>query len=283
MFGVPWPPAEAPVAEAWLPAVAGGAGLGGAGVPGVAVCRAVVGEGGRDVTVLRDPGPGVTVLWLALPASPAPPLSRGAGCGASNSVAGRGGVPDRTVSAVGDVPPGRTGAPGFAALPGAGCGAPRRAAAAGADGAGPGLATPAGVGRGFAAPPAAGCDVGEPTAGCDVGELAVCCEDGELAACCGECELAVGFGEGEPAVCCAELDGVVAAGVRGVPAFGPVADPSAGASAGGLAPDGGWFSAGARLDAGGPGLGRFRLGDGRRASERLLFGALISGSRGVSR
>ncbi|GIE78331.1 hypothetical protein Aph02nite_42810 [Actinoplanes philippinensis] len=37
-----------------------------------------------------------------------------------------------------------------------------------------------------------------------------------------------------------------------------------------------WPSAGARLDAGGPGFGRLRPGDGRRASERLRFGTLMS-------
>ncbi|MEU4626412.1 hypothetical protein AB0G04_41340 [Actinoplanes sp. NPDC023801] len=37
-------------------------------------------------------------------------------------------------------------------------------------------------------------------------------------------------------------------------------------------------SAGARLDAGGPGLGRFRFGVGRRDSARLRFGVLMSAS-----
>jgi hypothetical protein len=38
----------------------------------------------------------------------------------------------------------------------------------------------------------------------------------------------------------------------------------------------GWPSAGARLEAGGPGFGRFRSGAGRRASERLRWGTLMS-------
>ncbi|MEV4280242.1 hypothetical protein [Actinoplanes xinjiangensis] len=42
--------------------------------------------------------------------------------------------------------------------------------------------------------------------------------------------------------------------------------------------DMGWPSAGARLEAGGPGFGRLRLGAGRRASERLRLGTLMIAS-----
>ncbi|GAA4945804.1 hypothetical protein [Actinoplanes utahensis] len=165
--------------------------------------------------------------------------------------------------AAGFVPP--AAGPGFAPLTGpmadgVGC-EPGLAVPAACDGTGfvalPGV-TPAGAacdGAGFVTPAGAACDgagfVVPAGAACDGPDLPV------------------------PA-------GVAPGGAGCAPGFAVPGGVAVGVSAAAESPGGvggGWPSAGARLDAGGPGFGRLRLGDGRRASARLRLGALMTSLR----